>query len=58
MTPARAGLKAASEGPATPFTRVMTEINKNLSHLRNIAKGTAAGSEVYTSVVHFAKLIC
>ncbi|PQE07544.1 hypothetical protein CJF30_00007277 [Rutstroemia sp. NJR-2017a BBW] len=53
MTPARAGLKAASEGPATPFTRVITEINKNLSHLRNIAKGTAAGSEVSTSLPWF-----
>ncbi|PQE26775.1 hypothetical protein CJF31_00003489 [Rutstroemia sp. NJR-2017a BVV2] len=51
MTPASTGLKAASEGSGTPFTRVMTEINKNLGHLRNIARGTAAGSEVYTSVV-------
>ncbi|KAM3072442.1 hypothetical protein ACMFMG_009243 [Clarireedia jacksonii] len=50
MTPARARLRAASEIQATPLTRVLSEINKNLNHLRNIAKGTGAGSEVRTAI--------
>ncbi|KAI9643039.1 hypothetical protein NHQ30_008774 [Ciborinia camelliae] len=39
VTPCTPVVRAALERPVTPFTQVLMEINKNLNHLRDIAKG-------------------